>query len=557
MSQKFYGPNAQNVHKEQTNSIKEIEKNGLLFPDLALNQILDEMDMPRYGESVEQWAARKYSLLPAEKKRVVSQKMTLKLHSLIAKKLNMGKKNNKQLNQQSQPLKSRRAQRISVTALGLTSLILGAIGIPAAAKSIIRGVDRNAEKNYSYANDYEVPAESETTGFIEKKQDGIAPNPDNEIVHNIGNGQSTSGGESGDFTAQHENDRVSYVFDISDYYHPTQRKNIFEFMERGLIDGLCVEIAKTEENYPFRVSTLKDDRIGQNIDSSTILIDRFGEPELLTSIMEKSPVTIPYMYTGAMDYKEAEEEATIVANTMKLLREDMQDDYDFNKRVGPLAIDIESCGELRIPSWSSDKETEKIRIAKTKQRTDAIIHLIDELKNKGIIDQRGLIVYGGLGRMAEGSQVDWNKLFKSIEDRGIRYYIWATEYLENHMGKNYRACENVDDFAELLLNSEENVDIMKQQYHPYRSLFDKVALQQIHGNQTIRTNVGYMEAYDINITTYNTLCAIVNGRDLNPHENLIAQLIQLVPSYQQNGKWKLLPNATNNSYSIIDENEVR
>lgn len=186
-----------------------------------------------------------------------------------------------------------------------------------------------------------------------------------------------------------QEDKISYVIDFMDYYNPSERAHIMEFIDKGIIDGLGIRIGGSKMDYPFTIKNFTNEEIKSSlqgyIDNGQVELDHeYGlRLESAEEFIEKAPVTIPYYLTCCINNQEAEIEADCIEATYSLLQEHLNE-YDFDNRMAPITIDIEDCGDEKLAT----DEDYLSRIDAINQRTEAVLHLVDCLVENGVIDER-------------------------------------------------------------------------------------------------------------------------------------------------------------------------
>ena len=74
------------------------------------------------------------------------------------------------------------------------------------------------------------------------------------------------------------------------------------------------------------------------------------------------------------------------------------------------------------------------------------------------------------------------------------------------------------------MNTSTNISYMKSNYDELQPYLKDVAIQQIHLGQTMKTSFTYPEEYDVNITTANTLDAIVHGDSIEFNKGFVDRI---------------------------------
>ena len=486
-------------------------------PEEIVNEIVSDLGLDdRYRLGSDGRVGTGYRLTTPEERASASARIQEEL-------MRRGQEAAERTSQQSQkpPKKTRRRVRYDrIAVLGIAMTLIVSFGY-AAAKEAIKGAKGDCGVEEISKSDSVVP---ETTRDEYDNNSTVAT----DIVPDV-NGGLDSQYQVSDLSS----DRISYVIDFMDYYNPSQRENINQMIDQGMIDGLGIRIGGSKEDYPFTIKDFTDEKINaplqRFIDAGQLELDHRNGLELAQAeeYILKAPVTIPYYLTCCIDREEAAIEAECIEATYNLMYKDMQG-YDFKGRMAPLAIDIEDCGEIKL----AKNEDYLAKIGAMAQRTDAVLYLIDSLREKGIIDERGVIIYGDLNRMKDKTQIDWEGLFKGLDDRNINVVKWGTRAMNatyndpNHPEEAVKY-ENVYTFRDALMNTATNISYMKTDYgtdgYDIGQYLTDIAIQQIHLDQQMETDT-YGEKYDINITTKNTLDAIVKGNHIDHSKGFIDKI---------------------------------
>ncbi len=327
-----------------------------------------------------------------------------------------------------------------------------------------------------------------------------------------------------------KSDRIAYVVDFMDYYNESQKEHVKQLFSEGMIDGLGIRIGGSSKQYPFMVNSFTDEEINEKLQEYIAtgkagLDHKYAVPVASAEeYIQMSPVTIPYYYTSAVNNEEAEIEATCIEATYNKMKKDMPE-YDFKNRMAPIAIDIEKCGGIDQVE-DADYLT---RLGVMRQRADAVLHLVDSLRERGVVDERGVIIYGDLTSMTKNYDMDWNALFEGLNARNINVVKWGTRAVTK-VGNKENPYTDVFNFRDELMNTSTNISYMRSKYVELMDCVRDVAIQQIHLGQYIDTvpelkeRFGYGEQYDVNITTEDTLDAIVHGNSIDKNEGFIDKI---------------------------------
>ena len=523
MSNNIYtGPKARETMAARREAAKDAYDILSKSPEEIVNDIVNELGLDeRYRLGPDGRVGTGYKLTTPEERARASERIQEELIGRCKRGIEEKQESATQRQPQTKRKPKRKVRFDRLAAAALVIAILGTTGI-AVSKQVISGVKGNPDIGEKTKDGLSV-----TDSIIPEDEQGLQDSP--EIVQDgyVGSGDSTY--EVTDL----KKDEISYVIDFMDYYNPSQRKNINQMLDQGMIDGLGIRIGGSKEDYPFTIKNFTDEEINaplqRYVENGQLELDHEYGLELSSAeeYILKAPVTIPYYLTCCIDREEAAIEADCIEATYNLMYKDMQG-YDFKGRMAPLAIDIEDCGEIKL----AKNEDYLAKIGAMAQRTDAVLYLIDSLREKGIIDERGVIIYGDLNRMKDKSQIDWEGLFQGLQERNINVVKWGTRAMNatyndpNHPEEAVKY-ENVYTFRDALMNTATNISYMKNEYDkngdslvPYLT---DVAIQQIHLDQQMETTT-YGEKYDINITTKNTLDAIVNGNHIDYSKGFINKI---------------------------------
>ena len=522
---RYTGPSAREAKEDRRAAASDTLDILYRSPEEIVNEIVAELGLgPEYLVGGNGRVSSGYaSTSPAERAAATEQiqrELVGKCRERMVEKSEQPRDQRKpQPQRKNGPRRRVRFDRIAVVGGVLTVLTLLGYGT---VKSIITGVKGDPEIGGKLGN--------ETS-----KSDSLTPGKDEssrESVEVIPDGGETS--EESPYTAPNLRlDETAYVIDFMDYYNPSQKENINQMLDQGMIDGLGIRIGGSKMDYPFTIKNFTDEEINNDlnwfVETGRLELDhQYGlEVAQAEEFILKSPVTIPYYLTCAVNFEEAEIEATCIEATYKKMEKDMPG-YDFKNRMAPITIDIEHCGDEK----SAKGEDYIAQIGAMNQRKEAVLHLIDCLREKGIIDERGVIIYGDLNRMKDQSQIDWDGLFQGLEDRNINTVKWGTRAIAATYNdpSDPDAAVKYDDiyaFKDALMNTATNISYMKKYYDKegdsLRPYLKDVAIQQIHLDQQMKTPT-YGEKYDVNITTLNTLDAIVHGYSIDYSKDFIDRI---------------------------------
>lgn len=489
-------------------------------PEDIVNEIISDLGLDeRYRLGPDGRVGTDYRLTTPEERARASERIQSELIGRYKREVERVEEPETQRQPQTKRKPKRKVRFDRIAAVSVVATILVSLGF-AISKGIISGVRISQDIDGKTKDDL---SESETV----IPGNGSSSQDSSEIAPDIGGSDSTY--EVPDL----KTDEISYVIDFMDYYNPSQRENINQMLDQGMIDGLGIRIGGSEEDYPFTIKDFTDEEINaplqRYVDNGQLELDHDYGLELASAeeYILKAPVTIPYYLTCCINREEAAIEADCIEATYNLMYKDMQG-YDFKDRMAPIAIDIEDCGEIKL----AQNEDYLSRIGAMSQRADAVLYLIDTLREKGIIDERGVIIYGDLNRMKDKSQIDWKGLFQGLQERNINVVKWGTRainatYNDPNYPEDTVEYENIYAFRDALMNTATNISYMKTEYDksgdslvPYLT---DVAIQQIHLDQRMETDT-YGEKYDINITTQNTLDAIVHGNHIDYSKGFIDRI---------------------------------
>ena len=216
-----------------------------------------------------------------------------------------------------------------------------------------------------------------------------------------------------------------------------------------------------------------------------------------------------YYYTCANTYREADMEAAYMKSFYNKLEKDIPQIKD--AKLMPVTIDIEDAGPEREGRYLSSDEAESIK----ERRTDAVRHLVSDLASNGVVDQnKGVIIYGDINRVAEHAHVNWENLYDGIEKDGTKVIQWGTRALPQTFDNEIRYTNTAAMIGDLM-NDEINISYMKDAYKSKQEQLKEVAIMQIHLDEEIVNGANWSQMYDISQTTEKTLDAIVNGKEID------------------------------------------
>ncbi len=281
------------------------------------------------------------------------------------------------------------------------------------------------------------------------------------------------------------------------------------------------ECGNSGYDYPFAIRNFDEPEIYEDMASyecDVFLSGKMGKINYMEKYMNIIDNTMLYYYTCCLTNEEAEIEAAYIKSVYDKLKEDMPN-YDFSSRMLPIAIDIEESGSDREATNESYDIQSKVK----SDRTKAILHLIDKLIENGVIDERGVIIYGDLNRMKCGDHIEWDTLFNGLEERNVNTVKWGTRAIDKtfESGIEYSNSEN---FAQNLMNDSTNIEYMKNEYGDLYPYLSDIAMQQIHLDQLIYNGTTWPEKYDVSITTKDTIEAIKNGEDISYESGFISRI---------------------------------
>ena len=505
-SGKYTGPSARRTMDARRESASSMYDLLYKSPEDIVNEIVSDLGLDeRYHVESNGRVGQGYSYTTPEERARASEQIQ---RELMGRCREAAEKTSQQSQTQQQRPK-RRVRYDRIAALGMVMTLIGSLGYTG-VKHLISGVkgDPGIEK---IATSESSISDSIITGTDEISVNGseTAPDVSTETQYVVPDMRA---------------DRIAYVIDFMDYYNESEKEHIMQMLDNEMIDGLGIRIGGSKMDYPFTLKNFIDDEINNElqwyVDTGKVALDhKFGqEIAWAEEFIQKAPVTIPYFYTCAVNYEEAEIEATCIEATYNKMKNDMPE-YDFENRMAPITIDIEECGEIK-EALNEDFLTQ---IGAKKQRADAVLHLIDSLRERGVIDERGVIIYGDLNRMADETQIDWNALFEGLEERNINVVKWGTRAIRDTFD-NKIEYNDIYAFRDALMNTSTNISYMKSNYDELQPYLKDVAIQQIHLGQTMKTSFTYPEEYDVNITTANTLDAIVHGDSIEFNKGFVDRI---------------------------------
>jgi len=509
-NERYTGTSAKVAKEEQIRAAKSFRES--IDPVAEVNKIAKELGLDEsYFVGSNGMVSQAYESIQLDERRNVTEKIQEKIVENNVNNQKTSASNSVVQRAKGSKIKPR-YDRLFVAGMAVT--LLTSMGF-SAVKHAITGARGRAEITKD-SGDFSI---SDSISDERVSDDVVILKDEPENVPQImGENKTTKAKES-----EQEDDRVAYIVDFSDYYNKSQKEHIFEMIDNKIIDGIGFEIGASCIDYPFKIRTFDDEYIGtyvkDHIDNGELILKKsMGEIEWLEEYIVRADSSIPYYYSCALNDEEAEIEADCIEAVYKKLNKDLPD-YNFKGRMAPIVIDIERSGDERMKVNGSDEEMQRAM----EQRTDAVLHLIDCLQDRGVIDDRGVIIYGDLNRMEDHSHINWERLFSEIKERDIHLTKWGSRAFQTtfHSGIKY---EDVYAFQEALMNTPENISYMKDYYdHLYPYLGD-IAMQQIHLDQEMETSFTYEEYFDVNITTANTWKAIVSGKEINYEKNFIDRL---------------------------------
>ncbi|MBR2704820.1 MAG: hypothetical protein IKE91_05055 [Clostridia bacterium] len=502
-NRRYTGPKARETMDARREAASDVYNLLYQDPEEIVNGIMRDIGLDeRYYVGNNGRVSPEYSSTTPEERARASEQIQRELIDRCTTRLEeTTRRRNQQPQKKSGPRRRVRVDRVAV--VGLVATLLGCMGF-SIGQTIISGA-RGDTKIEGLAKEESSVSDSITPG----KEESSEVTPD--VGTNPYQGSTV------------ETDRIAYVVDFMDYYNDSERDHIMQLLNAGMIDGLGIRVGGSKADYPFTIKDFVDEDINSElqwyVDTGRVELDHQYGQELAwaESFITEAPITIPYYYTCAVNFEEAEIEAACIDATYKKMQKDMPG-YDFKNRMAPITIDIEYCGDEK-QALNEDYLTQ---IGAKNERTQAVLHLIDVLAERGVIDERGVIIYGDLNRMADESQINWDALFAGIEARNMNYVKWGTRAIRDTFD-NKIEYNDIYAFRDGLLNTSTNIAYMKSNYKNLLPYLDDIAIQQIHLDQKMKTNT-YGEAYDINITTANTLQAIVRGESINYDKGFIDRI---------------------------------
>ena len=505
MSNKRYkGPKAKETMDARREAASDVYNILYRSPEDIVNEIMSDLGLDeRYSAGNNGRVNPEYSTTTPEERARASEQIQRELMGRCRKELEVAEeKRIKQPTQKSSSKRRIRYDRVAVVSMVIT--LLGSMGY-AVGKNTFKGARGDiAVEGLSKGN----PSVSDSVTPGTEWSSELTPETD-------GNQYEFSG---------FSDDRIAYVVDFMDYYNKSEKEHIMQLLDNKIIDGLGIRIGGSKADYPFTIKDFTDEEINSElqwfVETGRVELDHeFGQTVgMAEEFIQKAPITVPYYYTCAVNFEEAEIEATCIEATYRKMKNDMPD-YDFKNRMAPITIDVEYCGEEK----QALNEDYLAQIGAKGRRTEAVLHLIDVLAERGVIDERGVIIYGDLNRMADESQIDWNDLFAGIEERNINLVKWGTRAIRDTFD-NKVEYNDIYAFRDGLLNTSTNIAYMKSNYKDLQPYLTDIAMQQIHLDQKIKTTFTYGEAYDVNITTANTLDAIVHGDPISYDKGFIERI---------------------------------
>ena len=300
-----------------------------------------------------------------------------------------------------------------------------------------------------------------------------------------------------------ETDEVKYMIDFIDYGAPGVGDMIYDLMETDRVGAFIFECGSSKPNYPFSISSFSDVEVHNaktNYPEGTFTGEMGSIVDLEYAIKSAKACGAEvgiYQYTTANTNQEADIEADYIRAFFSKLKKDLPD-LDTSDMI-PIAIDIEENGDKRMGLDLSSTERNILK----ENRTHAILHLIDRLIEDGVTSkEKGVTIYGDLNRIAEDSYVNWQKLFSTLEEKGIRTVRWNTRALNRTFDSGIEY-EDADKLAIDLMHDDNNVYWMKEEYGNVGTIGyanDSHAIQA-HLGQHIYSEDGTLHEIDVSVTT--------------------------------------------------------
>lgn len=314
-----------------------------------------------------------------------------------------------------------------------------------------------------------------------------------------------------------KDDDVKYILDFINYPNPDLNPLMSEWISSDSIGGFIFECGAGSHDYPYAVRNFQDEELESRMSqvlSPEKLSGNMGDLESLENIIQqiidtpKNGETKPYgfyFYSTANTYAEADIEAEYIANFYEILQKHMQEqnpNYSIYDNTFPIAIDIEENGEEKF--GETPEEISKLR----DQRTDAMIHLVDKLVEKGVTtEEKGVTIYMDINRVAEQSYVNHDRLIESIQEKGVRVANWGTRALDETFGSD-KIYKSTNELIYDTMNDINNLNWMKNEFIGKSNTIEHTEylnLCQIHLDQEIRGPIGLDQKVDVNITTSNNI----------------------------------------------------
>ena len=502
-NRRYAGPSARDAMVDRRSAAADTLSILSKSPEEIVNEIVRDLDLDdRYMVGSNGRVSSGYAELSPAERAAASNQIQNELMGRCEKEVyrrvaEEQRATDKQPQRKSSPRRRVRLDRVA--AFGMVITLLSSMGY-AVGKRVISGVRGNPEIQ------------------------GLPKDPTS--ISDTLTPESSENEENGDITYETESmrhDEVSYVIDFMDYYNQSEKEHIMQMLNNGMIDGLGIRIGGSKMDYPFAIKNFVDEEINNElqwyVDNGKVELDhKYGqEIAWAEEFIKKAPITMPYYYTCAVNYEEAEIEAKCIEATYKKMENDLPG-YNFKDRMAPITIDIEHCGDEKLAA-----EGDPIEQSGAKEyRTQSVLHLVDCLKDSGIIDERGVIIYGDLNRMKDQTQINWEELFNELDARNINVVKWGTRAIQETFS-NPKEYKDVYDFRDALMNTSTNISYMKSDYDKLGQYIYDVDIQQIHLDQQMKTD-SYGEKYDVNITTKNTLDAIVHGYPITHEQGFIEKI---------------------------------
>lgn len=315
---------------------------------------------------------------------------------------------------------------------------------------------------------------------------------------------------------ENKNDKITYVIDFNDYANPDAEITIREMIDSGKVGALILKAGGTGYDYPFAIRNFDEEEIVNEMSpysGEVALSGNMGKMEdmekYVNMAMDKDLSIGFYYYTCANTYREADMEAAYMKSFYNKLEKDIPQIKD--AKLMPVTIDIEDAGPEREGRYLSSDEAESIK----ERRTDAVRHLVSDLASNGVVDQnKGVIIYGDINRVAEHAHVNWENLYDGIEKDGTKVIQWGTRALPQTFDNEIRYTNTAAMIGDLM-NDEINISYMKDAYKSKQEQLKEVAIMQIHLDEEIVNGANWSQMYDISQTTEKTLDAIVNGKEID------------------------------------------